>query len=653
MDELVNMFFANWFNINEAALSDDDYQKSAGFIDSIVKDFAQRAVEYAQDRPGYMTSDQERYMQKLAELGLAITSESGFEPASGRSTVLPNTDLLTLGAARFMDRFERYKSKTFDKFDNFSDFLADRLKTSDIKNLASRLIDIVQSEGGMEKKGKEEGEADVISYDAPAGEGGKTMAGQIGGMSDTERQDKEAEQAAAGEEREVAEGFFKTMVERSKACFANLAKQAEQRVAGIGSAIYNQDPARGSNLYRNAAYAMYFAKYVLNMIEQNPEKYESILKKTFSVTRSKTATAAKKVVGFEEKSLVDYEAKLKDQLYRKYGAIYRANPEADPDIKAAVDGRRLSAKAADDARAQVKAMLKKNQDDLISGRVEMPEGSAEEDFLKVATQMTIDDINTAMGKKKEAKKASMARFGQHVAGLKGIHTALQVMPSGKAEAESELMSEFARAMRSEVAKDQELLKVLAIRAFLGLAGLAPGTKGCMSIAEALEHMPAVFRNEIRTRVNLVKDTRVAAPASDEGDEEEQATTPVGRSVKAGRTCDQILTLRGTSDQEKINSLVDKFFDFDFPSKEFKTVAQTNIVEKAIFGTIIASLNATLSDDKTCDHPSFQFPFRGRHYDIYTQKAGKNESYGHDEIFDNLRFKYEMNRLVKEIIHDLS
>jgi len=114
----------------------------------------------------------------------------------------------------------------------------------------------------MEKKGKEEGEGDVISYDAPAGEGGKTMAGQIGGMSDIERREKESEQAAAGEEREAAEGFFKTIVERSKACFANLAKQAEQKLAGIGSSIYNQDPRLGSNLYRNTAYAMYFAKYV-------------------------------------------------------------------------------------------------------------------------------------------------------------------------------------------------------------------------------------------------------------------------------------------------------------------------------------------------------------------------------------------------------
>lgn len=660
MDELVNMFFADWFNINEAALSDEQYETTSAFINDAVKRLAERLLAYSQEKPGYMTSDQEKYIKKLSEIGLAIALVPGFLPKKGLYFELPKTDVIKLGAQSLRDRIENYTAKKFSKFNDFSDFLnSPAFKISHVKDLSSKLIQMLTYYGSP-KAQETQDSAGKVSIDSPVGDSGQTMAGQIAAKSDAEREEEGIERETSVETREKAESFYKTVAERSKVCFANLAKQAEQKLAGIGSAIYNQDPRLGSNLYRNTAYAMYFAKYVLQMIQQNPEKYENILKKTFEVSRSKESTAAKKAIGFDLTHLSDYEAKLKEKLERDYRKLPQFQKSGEGYERGGV-GR----KAAEDARAQVKAMLQKNKDDLLSGRVKMPEGTGDDknitdvflrkDFHHVATQMTINDINAALGKQKESKKAAMARFSQHVAGLKGIHAALQVIPGNKAEAEAELMSDFAKAMRSQIGQDQQLLKVLAIRAFLGLTGLAPGAKGCMTVAEALEHIPSVFRNDIRTRVNLTKETRRAASADADDGDEEDSTTPAGRTVKVGRSCDQILTLRGTSDQEKMNSLVDKFFDYDFPSKDFKQVAQTNIVEKAIFGTIIASINATLSDDKTCDHPTFQFPFAvpGRRYDIYTQKAGKNESYNSEQIFENLRFKYEMNRLVKEIIYDLS
>ena len=52
-----------------------------------------------------------------------------------------------------------------------------------------------------------------------------------------------------------------------------------------------------------------------------------------------------------------------------------------------------------------------------------------------------------------------------------------------------------------------------------------------------------------------------------------------------------------------------------------------------------------------DHPQFTFPFRGRHYDI--EKGVKKEAVSFDDIYENLKFKYEINRIVKEIINDIS
>lgn len=641
MKEHTNFLFSDWFKVHEAALGEKEFQETLGFINGIVKEFAQRALEYAQGRPGYMTSDQEKYMEKMAEVGLSITGEPGFEPAEGKAVELPNTDLIALGASRFMDRFEKYQSRTFDKFDNFSDFLKERVKTSNIKNLASRIIGIVQSEGGMEKQGKEEGESGVISYDSPTGDSGKTMAGQVSAKGSAD--EKERDQIVAGEERETAEEFFKVMTARSKDCFSNLYKQAQQKVASIGNAIYNQDPARGSNLYRNAAYAMYFAKYILEMIEQNPQKYEAILRKTLSVTFSKETTDSKKIKG-DVQNLSAYQAELKAKLEREYRKL--------PEFQKGTEGYERGAvgrKAYQDADAMVKKMLHKNTDAIISGKVKLPDGYDDKEYLKFARQMTVDDINAALGKKKQEKKAAQARFGKHVAGLSGIHLALQVSPSGKEEASDFMMSEFAQKMQGEVSKDMTLLKALAIRAFLGLTGLAPKTKGCMNVAQALEQVPMVFREDIRRNVNLVGRAPTSSPSEEEETETENPMQM--RTVKAGRSCDQILTIKGTTDVEKLRDLTGKFFDVEFPSKEFFTVAKTNIVEKAIFGTIIASTNATLDHEKSCDNPNFQFPFRGRHYDIYTQKPQK-ESVDNNDMLENLILKYEIHRLNKEIINDL-
>jgi hypothetical protein len=639
MENFMNFFFADWFQVNEATIGEDDYAKVVDSYSNMVKEFAQRAVQYAQDRPGYMTSDQMAYMSKLAEVGLGITSESEFEPAAGQSLTLPNSDLLVAGFGTFYDRLEKYAGRVFDKFEDFSSFLRKRLEVSNVRNLAPRFIDIIQEIGGMEKKGMESGEAGVASYDVESGEGGQTMAGQVGGMSDVERKERETGQIAAGEEREQAEGFFKVLTDRSKVCFANLYKQAQEQVAAASKKIYDSTGV-GSNVYRNAAYAKYFAQYILNMIETNPEKYENILKKTLSVTISKDVEQAKKVKGMDVQNLRAYEAELAKQLERGYRKLPQFQKGGEGYERGAV-----SKKAAEDAKAQVTVMLRKNQETLMTQG--MPEGSEEEDFLKVATQMTIDNINQAMGRKKSEKQAVQARFGKHVAGIQGIHTNLVVVPKGVTDVEGLLMSDFGQQFKTVIAKDMELLKALAVRAFLGLAGIARGTKGCMNVAQALENVPSIFRDDIRKNVNMS-----GADVAMEGFMLEQdGPDPSAVDFRSGKSCDQILLIRGTTDQQKLTDLVNKFFDIRFPSLEFKTVAQTNIIEKAIFGTIVASANAVIDNDKACDHPQFTFPFRGRHYDI--EKGVKKEAISFDNIYENLKFKYEINRIVKEIINDIS
>lgn len=263
--------FRDWMSV---IAESNGFQAMLAWYDSKLKEFATALLSHnSQLGNNFIKSSQD--MSAIQEF-----KDKGIDALSDKFDETKSTKIVRDGITSLVGTLDGIIKNDIPKSTDLNELLEKTLGTNP-QGLKKAMFGKVLSSGGWSAQkqdiqtAQQLGGEKVQSLDAAGGDGGQGRAAAVAGSDGDVLSGIIARQEEEKKD-ELKKKLAPIFLEKSKVCFDHLYKQTQSKLKGFDINNVFKKPEEAAK-YRDYSYAFYFAEYIKDMIQTQPDLYEKII----------------------------------------------------------------------------------------------------------------------------------------------------------------------------------------------------------------------------------------------------------------------------------------------------------------------------------------------------------------------------------------